>query len=79
MSEIALWLTKLGLEKYVSAFAEAEIELVDLIHLTDDDMKELGLPMGPRRRAIDAIARVNAGSKSQPSEPEVTAPKQSDS
>jgi class 3 adenylate cyclase/tetratricopeptide (TPR) repeat protein/ABC-type transport system involved in cytochrome c biogenesis ATPase subunit len=79
LSEIALWLTKLGLEKYVSAFAEAEIELVDLIHLTDDDMKELGLPMGPRRRAIDAIARVNAGSKSQPSEPEVTAPKQSDS
>jgi class 3 adenylate cyclase/tetratricopeptide (TPR) repeat protein/ABC-type transport system involved in cytochrome c biogenesis ATPase subunit len=78
MSDIKNWLAELGLGKYVSAFAEAEIELTDLIHLTDDDLKELGLPMGPRRRAIDAIGRVNAGSESHTSEPEVTAPKQSD-
>jgi class 3 adenylate cyclase/tetratricopeptide (TPR) repeat protein len=74
LSEIAQWLTEHGLEKYLSAFTEAEIELSDLIHLTDDDLKELGLPMGPRRRAIYAIGCVIAGSKSQPSEPEVTAP-----
>jgi class 3 adenylate cyclase len=78
LSDIAQWLTEHGLEKYLSVFTEAEIELADLIHLTDDDLKELGLAMGPRRWAINAIGRVNADSKPQPSEPEVTAPKQSD-
>jgi class 3 adenylate cyclase/predicted ATPase/ABC-type transport system involved in cytochrome c biogenesis ATPase subunit len=63
LSDIESWLSELGLDKYVSAFAEAEIEFVDLAHLTDEDLKELGLPLGPRRRVKAAIKSFNAGSE----------------
>ena len=59
MSDIETWLRELSLGKYVLAFAEAEIELTDLQFLDDDDLKDLGLPMGPRRRAIEAIKRLS--------------------
>ena len=55
MSDIAQWLTNLRLEKYTSAFADAEIEFTDLPFLTDEDLKEVGLPVGPRRRVNEAI------------------------
>ncbi len=56
--EIGGWLQDLGLGKYVDAFVENEITLDELPALTEDDLKELGLPMGPRRcvlMAIDAL------------------------
>jgi len=59
LSDIETWLTEVGLDKYVSAFAEADIEFTDLAHLTDEDLKEIGLPVGPRRRAIEAIKRLS--------------------
>ena len=37
----------MGLEKYAAAFAEAEVDLLALPHLTDADLRELGLPLGP--------------------------------
>ena len=43
------WLEELGLGRYAAVFAEQEITLDALWHLTDDDLKELGLPLGPRR------------------------------
>jgi len=49
------WLAELGLEKFSSAFAEAEVQFSDLAGLTDEDLKEIGLPVGPRRRASRAI------------------------
>ena len=61
MSKIAHWLSELGLEKYDSAFAEAEIEFDDLQFLTDEDLKEVGLPVGPRRRINEAIKRFADG------------------
>jgi hypothetical protein len=77
LSDIALWLTKLRLEKYLSAFAEAEIEFSDLPSLTDEDLKEVGLPVGPRRRVNEAIKSLNKGSESTIPEPEISAYKQS--
>ena len=59
MTDTSGWLVENGLEKYSSAFAEAEIEFTDLVHLTDEDLKEIGLPVGPRRRAIEAIKRLS--------------------
>jgi predicted ATPase/class 3 adenylate cyclase len=53
--EIGGWLQDLGLGKYVDAFVENEITLDELPALTEDDLKELGLPMGPRRRVLMAI------------------------
>ncbi len=55
MAEIQDWLAEIGLEKYVAVFAEAEIDVHTLLHLTDDDLRELGLPLGPRRQVSVAI------------------------
>src|SRR5262245_19686313 len=60
VSEIASWLKELGLEKYSAAFAAAEIDLAALPHLTEDDLKELGLPLGPRRKLLAAIPALKA-------------------
>jgi len=70
LSDIVLWLTELGLEKHISAFLDAEIDFETLSDLEEDDLKELGLPLGPRRKVWGAIQRLedaNASSVSQPS------------
>jgi hypothetical protein len=56
MTNIARWLEGLGLGKYAAAFADAEIDLAAVPHLTDDDLKELRLPLGPRRKILAAVA-----------------------
>ena len=40
MPDIAQWLTELGLEKYISDFAEAEIDLATLPDLVEDDLED---------------------------------------
>ncbi|WP_170599045.1 AAA family ATPase [Ruegeria arenilitoris] len=57
MTDIAAFLEKLGLSKYAPAFAAAEVALSDLVHLSEHDLIDLGLPLGPRRRLIAATAR----------------------
>ncbi len=47
--DIAQWLEGLGLGRYAQAFAENDIDLRALPHLSDDDLKELGLSLGHRR------------------------------
>ena len=64
MSDIQSWLAELGLEKYAEAFAEAEIEIGDLHRLSEDDLKELGLPLGPRRRLNDAVKLLSGNAAS---------------
>jgi len=59
MSEIEAWLTRLNLEKYISVFAEAEIDFLALPYLSDDDLKDMGLPLGPRRKVIAAIEKLD--------------------
>ncbi len=54
--DIRCWLEGLGLGKYAEVFTENEITFHALPHLTDDDLKELGLPMGPRKIVAAAIA-----------------------
>ncbi|MCH7667527.1 MAG: AAA family ATPase, partial [Acidobacteria bacterium] len=58
--DIAQWLDRLGLAQYAQAFAENGVELQHLPHLTDDDLKELGLPLGPRRHLQAAIETLSA-------------------
>src|SRR5687767_6198022 len=57
--DIAEWLSSLGLSKYALIFAENEISPEALPHLTDADLKELGLPMGPRKLMLAAIANLD--------------------
>ena len=59
MSEIRDWLAERGFERFSSVFEENEVDLEALRELTDDDLKEMGLPLGPRvklRKAILALA-----------------------
>lgn len=55
---VELWLAELALERYAPVFTEAEIEPSDLAYLTEEDLKELGLPLGPRRRVSEAIRQL---------------------
>jgi len=55
--DVAGWLRKLGLERYVPAFRENSIDINILPRLTAEDLKELGVvSVGDRRRLLDAIA-----------------------
>ena len=56
MPDIASWLSRLGLDKYTDTFIANEIDRDALRHLSDNDLKELGLPIGPRRKILAAIA-----------------------
>ncbi|WP_417524287.1 adenylate/guanylate cyclase domain-containing protein [Marinovum sp.] len=49
------WLRSHGLEKYASRFAEHEIGLDILGTLTNADLREIGLPLGARKRVLKAI------------------------
>lgn len=49
MTDITSWLKEHGLEKYAGAFLENELTVAILPELTEQDLRELGLPMGPRK------------------------------
>ena len=55
MADLFEWLANLGLEKYSDVFVKQEIEYEHLPLLTDGDVRDLGLPIGPRRKLLDAI------------------------
>jgi class 3 adenylate cyclase len=58
---IAKWLEGLGLGKYVTVFAENDIDLRALRHLTEEDLKSLGLSLGHRRILLAAAADLASG------------------
>jgi class 3 adenylate cyclase len=53
--DIKSWLERFGFGKYADAFTENEIDFRALLRLTEDDLKELGLPLGARRNLQAAI------------------------
>ncbi len=55
MADLVGWLDKLGLGKFASNFSDNEVELSDLPELSDEDLKDIGLPLGPRRRILKAL------------------------
>ena len=61
MQGIADWLKQLGLGQYTQRFAENEIDVTVLRHLTDQDLREIGVPLGHRRKMLAAI-REDVGS-----------------
>ena len=66
MSDVAQWLEKLGLGQYTNLFAENDIDFEVLPHLTDDNLKELGLTLGHRvklKTAIEAFSLEEASSQ----------------
>jgi class 3 adenylate cyclase len=58
MQHIAEWLEKLGVPEYAQSFADNRIDVSVLRHLTDQDLKELGIPLGHRRKMLAAITEM---------------------
>ena len=56
MQQIADWLKTLGMSEYAERFAESDIDTSVLRDLTDQDLKELGVSLGHRRKMLRAIA-----------------------
>ena len=61
--DIAQWLEGLGLGQHARAFVENEVTLDILPHLSDDDLKELGLALGARRRVQLALGSLKGDKK----------------
>jgi len=59
--DIEAWLEGLGLERYVPAFRDNEIDWEVLPKLTSEDLREIGVAaIGHRRKLLDAIATLSA-------------------
>ena len=55
MVDLHRFLAALGLEQYARVLAENDVDLDVLPDLSDDDLKELGLSLGHRRRLRRAL------------------------
>jgi class 3 adenylate cyclase len=53
--EIADWLLKLGMSEYAQRFSENGIDFGVLADITDQDLKEIGVLLGHRRKILRAI------------------------
>ena len=74
MQQIADWLQNIGLGQYAQRFAENDITFAILPHLTDQDLKELGVTsLGHRRQLLLAIAEISSVQK-DPTPPPSAAP-----
>ncbi len=62
MQEIANWLEKLGMSEYAQRFAENGISVAALGHLTDQDLKDMGVLLGHRRIMLAAIQELASDS-----------------
>src|SRR6202040_622149 len=60
MQQIADWLEKLNLGQYAQRFAENDIDVSVLRHLTDADLEKIGISLGHRRKMLAAIAELGA-------------------
>jgi class 3 adenylate cyclase len=58
MQEIADWLEKLGMSEHAERFTEHKIDVSVLGHLTDQDLKDIGVPLGHRRKILTAIGEL---------------------
>ena len=66
MQEIPTWLGRLGLGQYAQRFADHEIDVSVLPHLTDQDLKDIGIPLGHRRKILVAISELTAAEQAAP-------------
>jgi class 3 adenylate cyclase/tetratricopeptide (TPR) repeat protein len=58
MRQIANWLKSIGLDEYTQHFAENRIDLSVLCDLTDQDLKNIGIPLGHRKKMLRSIAEL---------------------
>src|SRR5262250_281510 len=59
MKGIAEWLASIGLSEYVQRFAENAIDLSVVRDLTEQDLRDLGVLLGHRRKILRAISELD--------------------
>jgi class 3 adenylate cyclase len=71
VATITEWLALLGLSEYAQRFSENDIDVTVLRHLTDQDLKEIGVSLGHRRKILASIAELagTTPARSQPAAP----------
>ena len=79
MSTIAEWLGSLGMSDHAQRFAENGIDLSVLHHLTDQDLKDIGVLLGHRRKMLAAIGELASAVPATPQPAAGTEPKTQDS
>ena len=70
MSDLSRWLENVGLGEYTEVFTENAIGLDVLADLSEEDLRELGISLGDRKRLLKAIAAVS--SKSSTVDPDLS-------
>jgi class 3 adenylate cyclase len=56
---VADWLEKLGLSQYAQRFADNGVDLSVIRDLTEQDLKDLGVLLGHRRKILRTIAQLD--------------------
>jgi class 3 adenylate cyclase/tetratricopeptide (TPR) repeat protein len=79
VSTIAEWLAALGMSEYAGRFAENRIDLSVLQDLTDQDLKDLGVVLGDRRKMLRAIGELRGAGPATSQSPTVTEARPQDS
>ncbi len=69
VQQIADWLKMLGMSEYAQLFADNRIDFSVLRDLTDQDLKDLGIVLGDRRKMLRAINELDAVSPAAPATP----------
>ena len=78
MQQIAEWLEKLGMSEYAQRFAENGIDFSVLAHLTDQDLKDIGVLLGHRRKMLAAITEITGTAPAAPAPTPASEPKPHD-
>ena len=69
INSVTRWLKQLGLGQYADVFAEQQIDREVLPELTEEDFEKLGIPLGPRKKLLKAIAALQPSSSASRSTP----------
>ena len=60
MTGLAEWLASIGLGEYAQRFAENAIDLSVISEITEQDLKDLGVLLGHRRKILRAVAELKS-------------------
>jgi SAM domain (Sterile alpha motif) len=78
MPEVVDWLKTLGMSEYAERFVENGIDFSVIPHLTDQDLKDIGVLLGHRRKMLAAITEITGTAPAAPAPTPATEPKPQD-
>ena len=66
MSDLEQWLSRIGLDQYAPLFREHCVDLAILADFEESDCKELGIPLGHRKKLLKAIIELRSSVAAHP-------------